>query len=83
MPTILFYNNNTNAMERYTRSLSQPMPFNSGSLTVREFKGSSNSEIFWTDRRTMEAWNSFRYIYGSSIYVGYCFKRPWEGRTWD
>ena len=27
----------------------------------------------------MEAWNSFRYLYGRGIYVGYAFKRPWEG----
>ena len=27
----------------------------------------------------MEAWNSFRYIYGRPIFVGFAFKRPWEG----
>ena len=27
----------------------------------------------------MQAWNSFRYIYGRPIYAGFVFKRPWEG----
>ena len=27
----------------------------------------------------MEAWNSFRYLYGRGIFVGFAFKRPWEG----
>lgn len=77
---ILVYNNNTNRMETYYRGLSEPMPYNSGgTLTVREFRGSGNSGLMWTDRRAMEAWNSFRYIYGRPIFVGFAFKRPWEG----
>lgn len=67
-------------METYYRSENQRMPYNNNStLTVREFRGSSKSGLLWTDRRAMEAWNSFRYIYGRPIYVGYAFKRPWEG----
>ena len=27
----------------------------------------------------MQAWNSQRYIYGAPIYVGFAFKRPYEG----
>lgn len=77
---ILVYNNNTNRMETYYRGLSQSMPYNSNrTLTVNEFRGRSNSGLVWTDRRAMEAWNSFRYIYGSPIFVGSAFKRPWEG----
>lgn len=80
MAKILVYNNNTNRMEIYYRGESQSMPYNSNrSLTVREFRGRSNSGLLWTDRRAMEAWNSFRYIYGRPIYVGYAFRRPWEG----
>ncbi len=80
MAKILVYNNNTNRMETYYRSENQRMPYNNNStLTVREFRGSSKSGLLWTDRRAMEAWNSFRYIYGRPIYVGYAFKRPWEG----
>lgn len=80
MAKILIYNNNTNRMETYYRNESQAMPYNSNkSLTVDEFRGSSKSGLLWTDRRAMEAWNSFRYIYGKPIFVGFAFKRPWEG----
>lgn len=77
---ILVYNKDTNRMETYNRELSQRMPYNTNStLTVREFRGVSNSNILWTDKRCMQAWNSFRYLYGRGIYVGYAFRRPWEG----
>ena len=80
MAKILVYNNNTNRMETYFRGENQAMPYNSNkTLTVDEFRGSSNSGLLWTDRRAMEAWNSFRYIYGRPIFVGFAFKRPWEG----
>ena len=80
MAKILVYNNDSNRMQTFYRELSQAMPYNSGgTLTVREFRGSSNSNILWTDLRCMEAWNSFRYLYGRGIFVGYAFKRPWEG----
>lgn len=56
------------------------MPYNrNGTLRVREFRGSSTSNILWTDRRTMESWNNFRTLYGRAIYVGFAFKRCWEG----
>lgn len=77
---ILVFNNNTNRMETYYRGLSQAMPYNTNrTLTVNEFKGRSNSGLMWTSRRAMEAWNSFRYIYGRGILVGAAFRRPWEG----
>ena len=80
MAKILVYNNSSNRMEVYYKELTEPMPYNTnGTLTVKEFRGSSNSNILWTDLRCMEAWNSFRYLYGRGIYVGYAFKRPWEG----
>lgn len=50
MAKILVYNNNANRMETYYRGLSEAMPYNSNrTLTVREFSGSSNSNILWTD----------------------------------
>lgn len=80
MAKILVYNNNTNRMETYYRGENQSMPYNTNrSLTVKEFRGSSKSGLLWTDRRAMEAWNSFRYIYGKPIFVGFAFKRSWEG----
>lgn len=77
---ILVYNNVTNRMETYFRGLAQAMPYNSNrTLTVEEFSGESKAGLIWTDRRAMQAWNSFRYIYGRPIFVGFAFKRPWEG----
>ena len=80
MAKILVYNNNSNRMETYYRGESQAMPYNSGrTLKVSEFRGASKSGLLWTDRRAMQAWNSFRYIYGKPIFVGFAFRRPWEG----
>ena len=80
MAKILVYNQDTNRMETFYRNESDSMPYNTNrTLRVREFRGSSRSNILWTDKRTMQAWNSQRYIYGAPIYVGFAFKRPWEG----
>ena len=80
MAKILVYNNDTNRMETFYRGENEAMPYNTnGTLKVKEFRGSSRSNILWTDKRTMQAWNSQRYIYGSPIPVGFAFKRPWEG----
>lgn len=80
MAKILVYNNNVGRMEIYYKGLAEAMPYNSNrTLTVREFSGSSNSNILWTDVRTMESWNSVRYLYGQGIYVGFAFKRCWQG----
>lgn len=80
MAKILVYNNNSNRMEVYNRELTDAMPYNvNRTLTVKEFRGSSNSNILWTDRRTMQSWNNFRKLYGKPIYVGFAFKRPGEG----
>lgn len=80
MAKILIFNQDTNRMETYFRNESDAMPYNANrTLRVREFRGSSKSNILWTDKRTMQAWNSQRYIYGAPIYVGFAFKRPYEG----
>lgn len=80
MAKILIYNQDTNRMETYYRGENESMPYNTNrTLKVKEFRGSSKSNILWTDKRTMQAWNSQRYIYGAPIYVGFAFKRPYEG----
>ncbi len=80
MAKILIYNNNTGRMQTFYRGEKEAMPYNSNrTLTVSEFRGASKSEILWTTLRTMESWNSFRYIYGRPIFVGFAFRRPWEG----
>ena len=61
MARILIFNNDTNRMEVYTRNEADPMPYNTnGTLRVREFRGSSKSNILWTTKRTMQTWNSYR-----------------------
>ena len=80
MAKILVYNQDKNRMETFFRNENESMPYNTnGTLRVREFRGSSKSNILWTDKRTMQAWNSQRYIYGAPIKVGFAFKRPYEG----
>ena len=80
MAKILIYNQNTNRMETFFRGENEAMPYNTyGTLKVKEFRGSSKSNILWTDLRTMQAWNSQRYLYGGPIPVGFAFKRPYEG----
>ena len=79
---ILVFNNDTDRMEVYNRAESAAMPYNTnGTLTVKEFRGSSKSNILWTSKRTMQSWNSQRYIWGAPIPVGFAFKRPYEGRS--
>lgn len=80
MARIIVFNNDTNKMEVYIRAESAPMPYNTfGTLTVREFRGSSKSNILWTTKRTMQSWNSQRYIFGAPIPVGFAFRRSYEG----
>ena len=80
MATILVYNQDTNKIERYNRGPNEAMPYVTGNtLTVKEFRGSSGSDIMWTTKAFMEAWNSLRRQWGKPIYVGYAFKRIWQG----
>ncbi len=80
MAKILVYNNDNNRMEVYYRGDKEAMPYNANrTLTVREFKGTSNSNTLWTTKRTMQSWNSQRYLYGGPIPVGYAFRRSFEG----
>lgn len=84
MINILVYNERTNAMEQYVRELYEAMPYNTGtSLTVGEFRARSNSNLIWTTRRTMEAWNQTRSAFGRPIDVGYAFRRIGEGGHGD
>ena len=54
MARILIYNNDTNRMETYYRGLTEAMPYiTNRTLTVREFRGSSGSNVLWTEKRVM------------------------------
>lgn len=80
MAKILVYNEDTNRIETYNLAENQPMPYNVGdTLRVSEFRGSSRSPTLWTSKKTMEAFNQQRRLWGNPIPVGFAFKRPWEG----
>ncbi len=80
MAKIIVYNNPANTMEVYYRGENDSMPYNTGqTLTVEEFRGSSNSNVLWTDRNSMETWNEYSDFYGLPIPFGFAFKRIWEG----
>ena len=80
MAKIIVFDNDLDRMETYYRGENEPMPYNTnGTLKVKEFRGSSKSNILWTTKRTMQSWNSQRFIYGAPIPVGFAFKRPYEG----
>lgn len=78
MAKVMVYNPSTNRMEVYYRGLSERMPY-ARNLSVGEFRGSSKTDILWTDKRFMDAWNTLRTTYGKPIKVGYAFKRIGEG----
>ena len=67
-------------METYYRGENEAMPYNvNRSLTVGEFRGSSESPTLWTTKRAMQSFNTTRYLFGGPIPVGFAFKRPYEG----
>ena len=76
MAKVLIYNNDENKMETFERKETDAMPYITGrSMTVGEFRGSSKSNVLWSDKTTMETWNAFRRYYGDPIFIGYAFKR--------
>lgn len=80
MAIIHVYNSRTNRMERYYRGLLEPMPYVTGrTMTVGEFRAYSRSNILWTTKELLENWNRFRAGWGRPIFIGYAFKRIWEG----
>lgn len=80
MTKIIVYDEFENKLHRYELAESDPMPFITGrTMLVSEFRGSSNSNVLWATKRAMEAWNITRKAFGRNIYLGYAFKRIWEG----
>ncbi len=80
MAIVYVYNPDTNLVEKYYKGLLEAMPYVSGrTMTVGEFRGSSGSNILWTDKRMLQSWNAFRSGWGRPIFIGYAFKRIWEG----
>lgn len=78
--SVFIYNNDNNSMEVYYLDESQAMPYASEkTLTVGEFMGSSKSPTIWTSKRLIDCWNRLRNEWGEPIYIGFAFKRIWEG----
>lgn len=78
MAKIMVFNPSSNRMEVYYRGLSERMPY-ANNMTVGEFRGSSKTDVLWTDKRLMDSWNKLRSTYGKPIKIGYAFKRIGEG----
>ena len=80
MAKIFVYDAYNNKFLIYNLSENDAMPYAYGNtMRVREFRGSSNSPTLWTTTTAMKAWNLTRRSYGKGIYIGYAFKRIWEG----
>ena len=82
MARLLVYDAYENKVYTYS-SLREndPMPYSTGrTLTVREFRGKSNSPVLWTTIAAMEAWNLTRRKYGRGIPVG-CMLSAASGRA--
>ena len=80
MAKLYVYDAYKNKLLKYNLSENDPMPYAyNNTMRVREFRGSSNSSTLWTTTTAMEAWNLTRRRYGKGIYIGYAFKRIWEG----
>ena len=81
MARLLIYDEYSNRIYTYPKiNENDPMPYSTEStLKVREFRGESGSPTLWTTTAAMEAWNLTRRRYGKGIYVGYAFRRIWEG----
>lgn len=80
MAELYVYDAYNNKLLKYNLSENDPMPYAyNNTMRVREFRGSSNSPTLWTTTTAMEAWNLTRRRYGKGIYIGYAFKRIWEG----
>ena len=80
MAKIIVFDVYTQALERFYRNENDPMPYSYGdTMRVREFRGSSRSNVLWTSNAAMESWNATRRSYGSPIPFRFAFKRIWEG----
>lgn len=56
MARVYIYDSYDNKFFRYNLSENDPMPYSTGTtLRVREFRGSSKSNVLWTTTAAMEA----------------------------
>lgn len=77
---IYVYDEVTKSIRKYNKNLTDQMPFIKNKyLSVKEFRGSSKSNVLWTSKQTMETFNKFRAKWGKPIYVGFAFQRITRG----
>jgi len=77
---VFVYDEVSKSIRKYNKRLSDQMPFSQKKyLSVKEFRGSSKSNILWTSKQTMESFNKFRAKWGKPIYVGFAFQRITRG----
>ena len=77
MPKIVLFNNQTGALENYTRSLGDPMPYNvGGTLTVGEFMAGFSYPVIYTDLNMMQGFNELRKLYAAPIRVARGIIKP-------
>lgn len=80
MAKVILYDVYTNQLQTFELGENDPMPYSYGrTMLVREFRGSSRSNVLWTTNAAMEAWNATRRTYNAPIPFRYAFKRIWEG----
>lgn len=80
MAKIFVYDSYTNTIMNFIRNENEPMPYAYGrTMLVKEFRGSSNSNVLWTTTQVMESWNATRRQFNAPIPFRYAFKRIWEG----
>lgn len=80
MAKVILYDVYANQLQTYELGENDPMPYSYGrTMLVREFRGSSRSNVLWTTNAAMEAWNATRRTYDAPIPFRYAFKRIWEG----
>ena len=80
MVKFIVYDEDNNRLYTYQKEENDPVPYSyDRTLLISEFRGSSKSNVLWTTVRAMEAWNLTRREFNGPIYVGYAFKRIWEG----
>lgn len=80
MTKIIIYDYYNNQLMTFYRDENDPMPYSyNRTMLVREFRGSSKSNVLWTSTATMESWNATRRSFNAPIPFSYAFKRIWEG----
>ena len=76
---IFVYDISKNTFELFFRKLEDPMPYNvDDSLLVKEWVKNSDTDITWTTKEMMEAWNNTRRVWKRPIAIRDAFHRIYE-----